>query len=391
MSNIFSSQLVEELLVNAKIPAENFRKNIEHKQNVETRPNLFSIISSIYHRENLHSDVLAYFLDPKKGHKCGFTFLYAFINMLNNNAPQLQFAKHERLEVYREKGRIDISILDPLSKRAIIIENKINNAKDQHRQLYRYIEHLHSRDFTSAAIVYLSLDGSKRPSYECYVPEEVKEITAILLCLAAAHPTQCNLVRDWLSPCMLMTNDLDVLSTLRQYSHLLQLLNKSAMDFETLEQFYRVVGRNPETFQTALTLQDMMKELPYYMAERLKGLLEASARDAFPTVRIHEEDDEFPFVVCEGFTLAPDFNFTIDVQVLPDVYEVTLFERRGKLSIANDPIKKVIEDLKLTDKLSFSSDHERYLIRFSIPDGEQDMIQMLKSIFSYLKAKVQRA
>ena len=39
--------------------------------------NIFSIISDLYYRENFHSDLMRFLLDPKENHDCGMEFLLA--------------------------------------------------------------------------------------------------------------------------------------------------------------------------------------------------------------------------------------------------------------------------------------------------------------------------
>lgn len=53
--------------------------------------NVFRIISDLYYRENFHSDLLCYFLNPKEKHKCGSMFLSAFIRMILVHDKNLKF------------------------------------------------------------------------------------------------------------------------------------------------------------------------------------------------------------------------------------------------------------------------------------------------------------
>ena len=46
--------------------------------------NIFHIISDLWYRENFHSDIIKFFLDPKEKHDCGVVFLNTFIQMLNS-------------------------------------------------------------------------------------------------------------------------------------------------------------------------------------------------------------------------------------------------------------------------------------------------------------------
>ena len=114
---------------------EFFQKNDKESK---TGFNIFQIISDKYHREDFHSDFLALLLNPKENHGCGKSFLNQFVSMVEKainvyHGNNSHFAHHySESEVYREyptnDGRIDILILSPGNKRAIVVENKINGA-----------------------------------------------------------------------------------------------------------------------------------------------------------------------------------------------------------------------------------------------------------------------
>lgn len=100
-------------------------------------PFLYNKISS---KELLHSDIIAYLLNPRGGHECGTVFLDAFLEMIEID----DFGKDKNTsitEVYTEKtvyGLRRIDILLCCGDDAVIIENKLNNAVDQENQLQDY-------------------------------------------------------------------------------------------------------------------------------------------------------------------------------------------------------------------------------------------------------------
>lgn len=119
------------------------------------------MISDNYHKENMHTDILKKFLDPNAGHEEGNKFLYIFIDMINELAQQEQQKNYIDKKLYKnakvvsqypinndetkEKGYIDILVLDEGNKHCIIIENKINNASDTKNQLPKYYKYLKKR------------------------------------------------------------------------------------------------------------------------------------------------------------------------------------------------------------------------------------------------------
>ena len=131
--------------------------------------NVFTIVSETFYRENFHSDIWATFLDRNGPHGGGTEYFRHFIAFLKacslqpNDIPDADtFGDYV---TKREKDRIDVSIRgegkDKCRPKAIIIENKINNAVDQSKQLPRYYKEL-SKEFDVVAIVYLSLCRRRR-------------------------------------------------------------------------------------------------------------------------------------------------------------------------------------------------------------------------------------
>ena len=130
-----ASSFIEKL---QPISSEYIKSKKEIQQNLF---NIFNIVSNLYYRENFHSDIIKYFLDPNEKHNCGSAFLNVFIQMLNEKINQkdkyIDATCYDNAVVVREEGRIDILIKSEMSHKCIIIENKINNAGDMQRQIPR--------------------------------------------------------------------------------------------------------------------------------------------------------------------------------------------------------------------------------------------------------------
>ena len=232
--------------------------------------NIFSLISDLYYRENFHSDIISFFLDTKENHGCGDKFLASFISMLNKLGRNINARCYQDADAIREEGKIDILVKSESTKRAIIIENKINNAGDMPRQLPRYYDYI-SRNYQNYqidAIVYITLQTGKEPDRSDWTDEDEKHIDPLLTIIPSYDKTTVNLVDDWLHPSELITNNIDVLSTIRQYSNLIILLNKNIMDTVILEKFYNEI-KVGDNFKTAQSIRNMLNELPRYLARRI--------------------------------------------------------------------------------------------------------------------------
>jgi hypothetical protein len=233
--------------------------------------NVFRIISDLYYRENFHSDLLCYFLNPKENHGCGNIFLSEFIRMLNRCGATISVSDYLDANAVREQGRVDIMVFSPSSKKAIVIENKIHDAPDMQRQLPRYYDYVtQNLGYLVDAIVYIPLDVTKSPDKSDWSELDKSHIDDSILKIIPAYSdrTKINLVLDWLEPAILLSNNIDVISTLRQYSELIKLLNHNYMDTIVMEMFYDELMKS-DNLKTAQSIRNMMNELPLYMVNRI--------------------------------------------------------------------------------------------------------------------------
>lgn len=119
--------------------------------------------------EPQHSGLLGYFIDPKADHGCGAFLLRKFLDEFAESGCSFPdyLSSLDECIVHVEKKRMDLSIRcdRPQAKFAVIIENKINGAVNQDRQLENYVERMHEEGFAYSDIyvLYLPLDGSKLP------------------------------------------------------------------------------------------------------------------------------------------------------------------------------------------------------------------------------------
>ena len=139
---------------------ENIDKEIERieREKQNNGFNLFTISSYNSYLENFHSDVIALLLSPKERHLQKEKFFKLFLSFLiERYGAIIDENNYQNYEVLREKGRIDIWIKDKVSKKCIIIENKINDAIDMPNQIERYYDYASEKGYLVDSIVYLTL------------------------------------------------------------------------------------------------------------------------------------------------------------------------------------------------------------------------------------------
>jgi len=270
------SNVIENLSLNTSVFLKNnkeiSRNYDESKENMsEIGFNVFTITSDLYYRENYHSDIIKAILDPNEKHLQKTKYLFLFFKLLSkaNNSISINEANYKNSKVIREQSRIDILIADETSKRAIIIENKINNAVDMNRQLPRYYNEV-KKDYHIDAIVYLTLDSSKRPDKTDWTKKEQKNIENILVIVPSFdRNSRPNMYSDWLLPSIIESNNIDSSYLLRQYANLLKYLNTNSMDSVSLELFYDKLKEN-DNLKTAISIKNMLNDLPEYLAMRVE-------------------------------------------------------------------------------------------------------------------------
>lgn len=133
--------------------------------------NVFDVLEA---KEVKHSKFIASLLDPKGLHYQGDLFLNKFIEVCGIDDFGLDTLNSQ---VYREYKNIDIYITD--GNKHIIIENKIWDASDQDKQIYRYIETIKnensSLDNDRILVLYLTPNYDKTPSQKSLNGFEIKD------------------------------------------------------------------------------------------------------------------------------------------------------------------------------------------------------------------------
>lgn len=242
--------------------------------------NIFTIISDKYHHENLHSDVIKAFLDPKEQHQKGNLFLCKFIEMLNKKRDSQGL---KNLEIYkeptveRERHHIDILIKNEDTKSCIIIENKLNGAQDMPKQLSRYYEEMTGQNYQVDAIVYLTRTEIERPDRQSFQEIKEEDQKKILVIPATSRCSKdVTLIKDWIEPCIAKNYNSDSTAILQQYSRLLQLLFQPSKTHDSMCKLYNYLntGNNLEKLDDIKSLSRMLNELPETMAQQLSEDLE---------------------------------------------------------------------------------------------------------------------
>jgi hypothetical protein len=201
-------------------------KDIQEKQKQRglNNYNIFTTISK-NSNENNHSKMIASFLNPSGEHYQSTLFLDKFLEVLNINEFNI---KTDSCSVCREYKNIDIYITD--GNKHIIIENKIY-AKDQHRQIERYINEIRKDNKelepNDILVMYLSLDREIPTQYSLgdlkIEDNKVKRNSEDIALFKSIHYKKE--ILDWLENCKYEVQNITNLNEVfRQYIDVVKMI-----------------------------------------------------------------------------------------------------------------------------------------------------------------------
>ena len=376
--NIISSHIVSivgYLNSNSQIST----RYIQSKQDIQPESfNVFQIISDTYYKENFHSDILRYFLDPKEKHNEGEKFLNIFFEMLKSAGMPIALEAYKGARVVREEGRIDVLIETADGKNAVIVENKMNNAGDMPRQLPRYYEYLQKRGCNVDAIVYMPLEKSKIPDTYNWSDTDKSNVNPLLVIIPAYDKAGgVNLYDSWAIPAAKAATNENVRATLSQYANLISILNTNIMDTVILKAFYEKLlqGNNLEIAQS---VRNMMNDLPEYMAIRIQEMFKNSCSPFSKVWRYKGSDAVFECAIVNGVYLK------LDIICSENGYEVLLWTPNENEQQLFENLIKMMQSIR---DFKQKSDSGGQIVRYFRFAEEEKLVDFIQELLSELDSK----
>ena len=368
-SNFLDHEITTELdqLINDSFSLKN--RKIENLQF-----NFFNLTSAHYYKENYHSDILKAFLD-------NHLFLEFFLNDLNKNFPHLEIdnSDYSDYEVLREVGKIDIWIRDLSSKKSILIENKINDAIDMHRQIPRYVDYALASNYEIDAIIYLSIDGKKQPEKKSWTETEINCIDQKLIPLAG-YNENFNDLFTLFQKFELEVPLIDYLVLSRQYRNLLSNLAVAVMNKPLHDSLYQTCI-NETNFNKLKELTQLFNLLPKVRAKKIQ---EAFENNCSPFKRVSIWTNKIAYF-DEWKPSGIDSNFAIDITCNEENYVVDFFDRNA----LEDDNTSVYEYLKSAGIHAFEKQERNRRMKkvFQFPKQEEELYSFLQQILTTLNFK----
>lgn len=347
---------------------------IKYKKNVVSAPfNIILAASDYYYRENFHSDIIATILKNDR-------FFSPFVNWINSlGSLNIDVSKYDNREITRETTRIDILINDKSSKKCIIIENKINNACDMDRQIPRYVEIERSSGYDVEAVLYLSMNGEKRPDTRSWSNKD-KEIVIknILYCAAVNDKDNC-MLNGYLKKCLTFNSSMEEYSFLEQYMELLTYLGGIGMNNEVMNQFYQK-NLDKKIYDSSIKYREMLNSLIEFRRDKLlSNYLER--HDPFDNISRYSNYDTL-FYRISSFT-----NQNIKLDIIISELSSTMRFWIQQPTTNDDKIKELLEEMRIINDFN-KKEQNCFEKVFTFPEEENELYNYIDSFLNKLKEVV---
>lgn len=240
---------------------QRYREFIKKNNFEENYPfNIFELISDTYYKENFHSDIIAKLFENE-------IILKNFLKFIG-----VDESKYKSYEVSREENKIDILIKTETN--CIIIENKLNWARDMPEQLFRYYnECKNSKKLEVDKIVYLSPNSYKKPADDS-VKEIPKELIKTIVGYDGENEDFYTMVLEKSLKQMNDNEPKEWLLLLEHYLKILRQTGETKMDKLTKEFYDKIVndGKEYEKIELIATMyNDLIKTRINNLAEKFGG------------------------------------------------------------------------------------------------------------------------
>ena len=342
--------------------------------------NLFHLISAVYHRENLHSDMMDAIISPSGSHGHGDLFLHLFLNFLRQqHSIEINAEDYRKAKVVREDSRIDLLIYDETSHKAIIVENKINGAPDMDKQVVRYLKKVEADGYTCQGIVYLCLNQKCHPDQHGWEASEIAAAEPLLRVVCAYDETsEDDLYNRWLKPCLDACTSDEVSHVLRQYRQLILKLGRTLINKPIMKDFYQMV-LDQQQHNLAMAVATMVNGLPAYRCQRV---LDTFHLDPRPFDKLYRYLPSL--AIFEGFGEGK-------IKLHVDCTEQDITNLEFWNNVDDDPEGKlpqrILQDIGMVDLFTYDPQSGSFTKRFPFPSEEGEMYQFIRDFKEALKKR----
>ena len=355
-----------------------YREYIDKNNFEENYPfNIFELISNIYYRENFHSDIIAQLLRNE-------IILKNFLDFIG-----VDKSKYENCEVEREESKIDILI--KTKKNCIIVENKLNWAKDMPEQLFRYYnECKNNKKLEVDKVVYLSPNSLKKPT-----EDSVKEIPKELIKIIIGYDGENN---DFYT--MVLQKSLEEMNNkepkewrllLEHYLKILRQTGETKMDKLTKEFYDKIVndGKEYEKIELIATMYNDLTKT------RINNLISTFSGENYNNECFYRD----------FYSEKRGLNYAIDIYIYNDKSLLFLFSREEGTATEDNPkstkkweqdnkdIEAWLKKHKLLSEFRLPEEGDntwwRFMKEFKFPEDEKALYEFAKKLIECLEKDIE--
>lgn len=280
--------------------------------------NMFEILGLTKNEVRLHSNFIAYLLNPNASHGQGTIYLDLFLKMISNKIKSPQ-TKNDAIEIKldskstrvsveyyigkktdEEGGRIDIICIDR-NNNMIIIENKIH-APDQKNQLSRYNNYN-----KNAVLIYLDLFGNN-PTNDSLGDKEISELNLIILSYE-------NDIIQWLELCIKESYQLPLIrESVFQYLSTIKKLTNQIEIKEMDNDIVNTITSSKEKITSAILIEKALNDAKKVLIKKFGEELYSKLYLKYENVALVKKDKYFG-EQYEGIYVSSDRNDQIFFQI----------------------------------------------------------------------------
>ena len=355
-----------------------YREYIDKNNFEENYPfNIFELISDIYYRENFHSDIIAQLLRNE-------IILKNFLDFIG-----VDKSKYENCEVEREESKIDILI--KTEKNCIIVENKLNWAKDMPEQLFRYYnECKNNKKLEVDKVVYLSPNSWKQPE-----EQSIKEIPKELIKTIIGYDGENN---DFYT--MVLEKSLEEMNNkepkewrllLEHYLKILRQTGETKMDKLTKEFYDKIVndGKEYEKIELIATMYNDLTKT------RINNLISTFSGENYNNQCFFRN----------FYSEKRGLNYAIDIYIYNDKSLLFLFSREEGTATEDNPkstkkweqdnkdIEAWLKKHKLLSEFRLPEEGDntwwRFMKEFKFPEDEKALYEFAKKLIECLEKDIE--
>lgn len=337
-------------------------------KSIKPHRSVFYEISNSYYHENYHSDILAFYLSDE-------TVKGKFINWLNRGtdfSKKISYQEYKGGEVKREKGKIDITLFNDDHSKAIIIENKSNNALDQFKQLYRYHKTLEDQGIEVEKICYINKNSNKKPDLSDLDKKDQNTINSILKVTQLVGTD--SLSRELLEKVIIETQDIQLNALSRELILLFKYVVYGETNMDDIQLLINELKKDGNKSKLDKVIESY-KEMPKFLAAKYKDYL--TNKNTKYRIWISSEK----CLVIDDIRYNEN-NFAIDLWFSTNSVDISFLVRPQGNETNEDSFRQM-----LGNKLPFSNERKEGRYRFSLSDplNEKMIKKQINELLNIIK------